>query len=225
MPDPPDYRCHVPHAEDVGLLPQRAGWRATCTLHPSNTYESSSGEREAETPKWNALPDREMDDFMLALSVLGGVAGQSLQDNLFPGVRSESDFQSEIRNRLRMHPRIGSQLEEHPRAAGGITDLSFRGIRIELKVECNQVVTEEVAKRFIGQTAQYVTGSDRRLGILCILDCTPKQAAPGSAANDIFLTEVPPPHARGLPLLVGVVIIRGNLALPSQLSRGRGTAS
>lgn len=170
------------------------------------------------------IPDREMDDFILVLSVLGGVAGQSLQDNLFPGIRSESDFQSEIRSRLRMHPRIGSQLEEHPRAAGGITDLSFRGIRIELKVECNQVVAEEVARRFIGQTAQYVTGSDRRLGILCILDCTPKQAAPGSAGNDIFLIEVPPPQGRGLPLLVGTIIIRGNLTLPSQLSRGRGTA-
>lgn len=169
------------------------------------------------------IPDREMDDFILAFSALGRLAGESLQDNLFPGIRSESDFQSEIRTRLRMHPRIGSQLEEHPRAAGGITDLSFCSIRIELKVECGQVVTEEVARRFIGQTAQYVAGSDRRLGILCILDCTPKQAAPGSAGNDIFLVAVPPPQGRGLPLLVGTIIVRGNLSLPSQLSRGRGT--
>jgi hypothetical protein len=32
-------------------------------------------------------------------------------------------------------PRIGSELEEHPHAGRGITDLSFRSIRVELKFE------------------------------------------------------------------------------------------
>jgi hypothetical protein len=109
-------------------------------------------------------------------------------------------------------------LEEHPHAAGGITDLSFHGIRLELKVEPEQFVTEDSASRFIEQTAQYVAGSDRRLGILSILDCSPKEGAPGTVANDIFTKLVQPPSSGGLPLCIGVVIVRGNLAKPSSLS-------
>jgi hypothetical protein len=46
---------------------------------------------------------------------------------------SEPAFQKEIRQYLRSRPEIGGELDEHPHAAGGITDLSFRGIRLELK--------------------------------------------------------------------------------------------
>jgi hypothetical protein len=56
--------------------------------------------------------------------------------------------------------------------------------------------------------------------VLCLLDCSQKLNAPGSIANDIALQIVPPPNYVGkLPLLVGIVIIRGNLSTPSSLSR------
>lgn len=56
-------------------------------------------------------------------------------------------FQEEIKKLLRADARIGSQLEEHPRAGGGITDLSFHQIRIELKVEPEQFITVPDAQR------------------------------------------------------------------------------
>jgi len=90
---------------------------------------------------------------------------------------------------------------------------------LELKSEREQFVTAEAASAFVPQTAQYVSGSDRRLGILCILDCSAKTQAPGLVENDIFLVPVPPPGGAGAPVLIAVVIIRGNLPKPSDLSR------
>lgn len=166
-----------------------------------------------------SVPDRELKSFLILLTGVGGIAGQSLQDNLFPKKYSEEEFQKEMKKLLRQNPRIGSQLEEHPRAAGGITDLSFQGIRLELKSEPDQFVTADGALTFVPQTAQYVCGSDRRLGILCILDCSAKTQAPGPVENDIFLVPVPPPGGNGSPVLIAVVIIRANLSRPSDLSR------
>jgi hypothetical protein len=168
-----------------------------------------------------AIGDPELNDFLLLMAAVGGVAGQSLQDNLFPRKYGEGEFQDEMKKLLRLHPRIGSALEEHPRAGGGITDLSFRGIRLELKVEAGRLVALEDAERFLAQTAQYAVGSDRRFAVLAVLDCSPKTGAPASAANDIFLRILPAPTGGTLPILIGVVILRGNLAKPSDLSRKR----
>ena len=165
-----------------------------------------------------AIKDRELHNFLLLMTALGAIAGQALQDSLFPGSWPESDFQREVRRMLRSDRRIGGELEEHPHAAGGITDLSFRGIRLELKVESSDTVTADTVQRYFQQTIQYVAGSDRRFGTLCVLDCSEKTAAPGSAANDLFLHVADPPRS-GLPILLGVVIVRGNLRKPSSYSR------
>jgi hypothetical protein len=164
--------------------------------------------------------DKELNDFLQILTAIGSVAGQALQDALFSGRWSESKFQAEMQRLLRQNPKIGAELEVHPYAGGGITDLSFRGIRIELKAEPDQTISLEDTKRFLGQTSQYAAASDRRFGILCVLDCSSKTAAPGSVANDIGLIQLPAPTGEGIPILVGVVIIRGDLARPSDLSKG-----
>jgi hypothetical protein len=177
-------------------------------------------EIRAQARAMPGVRDTELGDFLQILATLGRVAAQALQDALFPEVWSEREFQDELKKLLRADPKIGSELEEHPRAAGGITDLSFRGIRIELKVESDRPVTIEDAHRFLGQTTQYAVGSDRRFGILCLLDCSPKAAAPGLVANDLVLQTVQPSRGEaGVPVLVGIVIVRGNLPTPSSLSR------
>ncbi|MGH8069718.1 MAG: hypothetical protein ACRERE_31645 [Candidatus Entotheonellia bacterium] len=164
--------------------------------------------------------DKELGDFLQILGTLGRIAGQALQDNLFPEKWSERKFQDELKKLIRADPRIGAELEEHPRAAGGITDLSFRGIWIELKVESDHFVTIQDSPRLLGQTAQYVAGSNRRFGVLCVLAYSPKTNAPGSVANDIDLLIIPPPNSVGkLELIVGVVIIRGNLPTPCSWSQ------
>lgn len=165
------------------------------------------------------FPDSDINSFMTLLISLGRIAGQSIQDNLFSSKSSEDEFQKEAKKLLRADPRIGSELEEHPHAAGGITDLSFRSIRLELKYEDEHFVTQKDAEKFVPQTTQYVAGTDRRLGVLAILDCSHKTQAPGSVANDIFTNIVQPPGGGGLPICVAVVIFRGNLARPSDLSK------
>jgi hypothetical protein len=165
-----------------------------------------------------AISDRELEDFLLLLTSVGTIAGQSLQDNIFPRAYSEGEFQDRMQVLLRSNPRIGSELEVHPHAGAGITDLSFRGVRLELKVDGSHLMTTEDVDRFVPQTAQYVVGSDRRLGILCLLDWSPKTAPPGSPANDIVLKVVPPLTGGKWPVYIAVVILRGNLAKPSSMS-------
>lgn len=160
-------------------------------------------------------------NFLLIMKSLANIAGQTLASNDFSGVWSEENFQKEIRRRLRIVPEIGSHLIDHPHVAGGITDLFFKKLQIELKVEDKKLVTKESVVSFSQQGAQYTTGCDNRLGVLCILDCSEKKEAPGSLVNDIGLISVPVPGIvkGGFPLILGVVIIRGNLKTPSSFSR------
>ncbi len=167
------------------------------------------------------ITSNQRSEFLLILKSLANIAGQSLSSNSFPGVWSENDFQKEIEKRLRQIPEIGSELIIHPQAARGILDLLFRKLSIELKVEPTKLVTLENALDFSQQSSQYTSGCDNRLGILCILDCSKKEKAPASIANDIGLLEVPVPGItdRGFPLILGTVVIRGNLKRPSDYSK------
>lgn len=165
------------------------------------------------------ISDTELNNMLMLLAAVGGIAGQALQDNLFAGVWTEQQFQSEVKRLLRLQPRIGSELEEHPHASGGITDLSFRHIRLELKVIDDHYVARDDLLKFIPQTAQYIVGSDKRLGVLCVLDASPKETAAGSVADDISYEASQGPTGDGLPIGIGTVIVRGNLPKPSSLTR------
>lgn len=162
------------------------------------------------------VDDRQLADFLVLMSALGRIAGKALQDADFKGKWDEAKFQKELLNALRADPRIGSGLEEHPRASGGITDLSFRQIRLELKEDDKALLDLKSALKFTEQTAQYVAGSDRRLGILCVLDSSPKMAASGLVSNDIGVEWVMP-KGGDTPTTLGIVIVRGNLPRPSSL--------
>lgn len=160
--------------------------------------------------------DVETENFMRVMVSLGSIAWR----HLFPGGDwAEKDFQDELADKLRADARIGTELEEHPHAGGGITDLSFRRIRIELKVERHSPAAPSDARAFANQTAAYVSASDRRTGVICILDSSPKKAAPGLPENDVDLLVVEPPAGSGVPIALGVVILRANLQVPSVFSR------
>lgn len=167
----------------------------------------------------HGLRDFELAKFLTLLGAAGRLAFKALADNIYPGTWSEARFQADVRSRLRDDPLIGSELEEHPAAAAGITDLSFHKIRLELKVDDSGVMTSETAvARFGQQTAQYVVGSDRRAGVLVVLDYAQKDQAPPSLENDMAVAALEPPGG-GRPVLIGVVVVRGNLSRPSSLSR------
>jgi hypothetical protein len=87
-----------------------------------------------------------------------------------------------------------------------------------LKVEGGKAVSVDDARSYSDQEAQYVAGSDRRLGIISVLDFSKKESPPGVPSNDIGLLSIAPATG-GAPLLLGVVIIRGNLRRPSDYSK------
>jgi hypothetical protein len=152
---------------------------------------------------------------LVVLTELAGLAARSLHDNLFPGVWREAAFQNRVRDELRRQPLIASQLEEHPHVGGGITDLSFRGIRVELKAETSPVTMGD-CEQFADQTISYVVATGKRVGILCVLDSSPKHAPPFPAEEGIaVLIRRPKEYA----IRIVTVLIQGNLARPSDLSR------
>ena len=152
---------------------------------------------------------------LIVLKTLGSFAARAIQDALFGGTWSEAEFQDEVRNELRRQPQIASELEEHAHAGGGITDLSFRGIRIELKAESSRVTMQD-CERFVDQTLSYVVATGKRLGILCVLDCSPKQQAPFPAEEGIGVLLR---QTNDQTVCIVAVLIQGNLARPSALSR------
>jgi hypothetical protein len=213
-------------AEQIGIAVEGQRQIELQSYDPSETPESGYREVDmrlleirSDLRRHLALPDDEIEAFLRVMTTLGALAAQALQDALFEGDWPEDRFHDYARDRLRQNPRIGSELEEHPAAGGGITDLSFRRVRIELKVESARLVTPELAGEFSGQTAQYVAGSDRRLGVLAILDMSPKYTAPHGVVNDLFLKTVEPQRGAKTPIVIGVIVVRGNLARPSDLSR------
>lgn len=160
--------------------------------------------------------ERELRDTLTVLAPLANLMGQSLQDARFPEAIDESIFQREVRQFLRMHPTIGVDLEEQAHAGGGRTDLSFRGIRLELKSERKKRLTPADCSQFAQQAASYAIGTGKRLAILCVLDCSPKRVAPFPAEDGLFIQSV---DTGGSAVSVVTCLLQGNLARPSDLSK------
>lgn len=161
------------------------------------------------------IAETDLKPSLVLMAALGSLACRALHGDLYPGIRDEPQFQQDIREELRKISEIASELEEHPHASGGITDLSFRGIRIELKVEQQKLLALDDCNRFLGQTASYVIATGKRIGILCVLDCSPKNVAFPAEENWGILKH----KTRDGEVSVVTLIIQGNLPTPSSLSR------
>ena len=151
---------------------------------------------------------------LILAAALGNLAGQAVQDNLFPKPLDERAFQSWLRGNLRQRPEIGSRLDEHPKAAGGTTDLSFCGIRLELKSDNERPLRLGDCARFIGQTASYAAGSDKRVAVLCVLDGSRKLGEPFPAEDGIGVLKTADDA-----VAIVTVVLQGNLVRPSDLTR------
>jgi hypothetical protein len=161
------------------------------------------------------IPERDLDDLLTLLIPMGNLMGQSVQDNKrFPTVIFEAEFQDRIREWLRQQPAIGNELEEQPHAAGGRADLSYRGIRIELKCESSKRLLPDDCKRYVSQPASYAVGTNRRVALLCVLDCSTKTEAAFPIEDGLF---VYPLDTGTSPVYVATCLVQGNLAKPSSL--------
>lgn len=167
------------------------------------------------------VPDGELAAFARLMSATCRAAVRIQADNIFgKGKRvPEDDFQDQMQARLGMAAELEGRIERRQQS-GGITDLVHDDVVLELKVEHEKAVTPEVAARHIGQPVQYASGAGSQLSVLCLLDMSTKASPAGVLANSVYLLE---PRLHGLddpayPSWVGVVVISGNLPVPSAWS-------
>ncbi|MBB4115860.1 hypothetical protein FHT80_005229 [Rhizobium sp. BK226] len=166
-----------------------------------------------------SFPGLNQDDLANAMTVLGGfgsIAASALRDATFSANTSEREFQKETTRLLRMRPEIGGDLHGHPEAAGGITDLTFRDIPIELKVENNQVLYAKDFSRYFDQAAAYALGLGKRIALLSVLESCAKSSPVGNVEEDIAVFR----HRVGNSSVVIIVAVaRGGFPKPSSYSK------
>jgi hypothetical protein len=169
--------------------------------------------------KLRSFPGLHSDDIantMIVLGGLGNIAAQALKGGLFKAGTSEMEFQNKASEILRNRSDIGEHLQGHSEAAGGIMDLTFRDIPIELKVEKNKVLYPKDFKRYFNQTAAYAIGLGKRVGVLAVLECSPKPTPVGVVEDDIEVFF----HQTGQSsIVIIVVVIRGGFPIPSSYSK------
>lgn len=153
---------------------------------------------------------------MVILSGLGNIAAQALKAGLFAADTSEQIFQNKAAEMLRNRNDIGEYLQGHPEAAGGITDLTFKDIPIELKVENKKILFPKDFQKYFDQTAAYAIGLGKRIGILSVLETSSKSAPVGVIEDDIEIFIHPTGQTQ---IAIIVVVIRGGFPKPSSYSR------
>ena len=169
--------------------------------------------------KLRTFPGLHSDDVantMIVLSGLGNIVAQALRDGLFKAGTSESIYQQEATKMLRNRSDIGGQLQGHPAAAGGITDLTFKDIPIELKVENKEILFPKDFKKYFDQTAAYAIGLGKRIGVLSVLESSPKEKPVGIVEDDIEVFT----HSTGqAQIIIVVAVVRGGFPKPSSHSK------
>lgn len=155
-------------------------------------------------------------DLLALLTPVANLMGQAVQDKRYPKAIDEAAFQVDFQAFLRANSAIGSALEVQSEVAGGKVDLSFRGIRIELKSERTKRLLPDDCRKFAEQAASYAVGSGRRVALLCVLDCSPKTVAPFPVADGLTIIPV---DGGTSPVYVVSCLLQGGLARPSDLSR------
>lgn len=162
------------------------------------------------------ISEREIETALHLFKPLANLVGQSLQDNLFPVVINESKLEEYVIRHLRSHPEIGVELEVQAHSSGGRTDVSFRQMRVELKVKNNAPINDNDLTKYAQQAAAYAVGSDKTIAPLCILDGSQKTKPALPMAEAIRVIPVQPGDR---PIYVIAFILQGRLAKPSSLSR------
>ena len=137
---------------------------------------------------------------------------------------TERAFHNDLFSRLLSDPALGGRVQRGNRTAGGFLDIIHDRINAELKVARQTAVAVETSHKYLGQPADYASDTGSQLSILVVLDMTPKKTPPGVLENYLGWMK---PALVGLgdprfPSLVGVIIINGNLPVPSGYSRGTG---
>lgn len=165
----------------------------------------------------------ELPDLLPMLEALTRLRATYAQEAIWKGQNdvSESDFQKTVLRDLRNI--LGQDVQEHPNQAGGSTDIRYRGVIVELKVEKKNGNREHIANKYTSQTVQYAGVEARQVSILLLLELSNKDKPTGDIRNDIFLKDVEThggdDNTKKFPSKVFVFVINGNMKSPSSYSR------
>ena len=165
----------------------------------------------------------ELPDLLEMLQALTRLLATYAQEAIYKGKNDvpESEFQTTVLRDLRNV--LGQDVQEHPSQAGGVTDIRYRGVIVELKVEKENGDRKRISKKYTAQAAQYAGVEAKQVSVLLILDLTTKDKPPGDIRNDIILTDVEThggdDRAKEFPSKVFVFVVNGNMKNPSTYSR------
>lgn len=165
----------------------------------------------------------ELADLWSMLDALTNLLAIYAQEAIFKGTSdvSEREFHATVLHDLRRM--LGQEVQEHTSQAGGVTDIRFRGVIVELKVEKRNGDREYIVTKYTAQPTQYASVEARQVSILLVLDLTTKEKPPGDIRNDIILTDVEThggdDSVKKYPSKAFVFVINGNMKSPSDYSR------
>ena len=164
----------------------------------------------------------ELDDLVPLLSALNRLLTTYTQHAIYKGATSipESEFHDTVLRDLSLQ--LGSDVQNHPRQAGGITDIRYRGAIVELKVEKDDGDRKRLGEKYAKQATQYEGVEARQVSILLVLDLTQKDKPPGDLRNDVLLVDVPThggnDEDKKYPSKAFVIVMNGNIKSPSDYS-------
>ena len=167
---------------------------------------------------------QELPHLFPVLQALGRICAVYAQEAAFKARTnvSEKEFQEKVLHdlRMRLDP---SEVQEHSQQAGGITDIKYRGVIVELKVEQENGERSHLAQKYGRQVTQYAGVEGKQVSVLLILDLTEKVTPPGDIKNDILVADVPTHGSESgpqeFPSKVFVFVVNGNTRNPSSYSR------
>ena len=165
----------------------------------------------------------ELTELIQILESLTCLLGTYAQGAVFKKSKSitEAEFQSKVLQDLRF--RLGQDVEEHPSQAGGNTDIRYRGVIVELKVEKSNGKREHICEKYTKQPTQYAGAEARQVSVLLVLDLTEKKNPTGDIRNDILLVDVPThggeDDTKQYQSKAFVFVVNGNIKSPSDYSK------
>lgn len=169
------------------------------------------------------ISEAHLSEFVAALAAVANYMGICAQQAIYQAGEkvAEQDFQKNIL--LHLRGQLGEEVIEAPKQAAGITDVQYRSVTIELKVEDKISDRKKMLTSYENQPTQYLSGVGSQLGILCVLDVTEKDMPPAPTQNNLIVLK---PTLHGFPdgnapapSRVVAVVIDGNLRSPSSYSR------
>jgi hypothetical protein len=175
-----------------------------------------------ELEKSTPAASSELTQLLPVLAALTSFVGVYSQQGAFKEMDKvqENEFQRHVVNFMRM--KLGEEVQEHGHQAGGFTDVRYRGVIVELKVEKDTGDRTAICNKYTAQVTQYQGSEARQVSVLLVLDLTPKVLPPGDIRNDILLADVPthggPDSSKPHPAKAFVFVLNGNIRSPSSYS-------